>query len=157
TPLVYERPTVRMPAAGAVGLAVAAVRVRSDVVPVLRDRLDVGVGVRVEVLARLALVPPALDDVPVVRDHARLAEELAVFVEVHPPRVAGALGEHLKNVPGRVVAPDAGVDRHSLLIRRARLAHLRVREDAVAAVEPAVRPPAERVERLVRVLIAPAV
>ena len=34
---------------------------------------------------------------------------------------------------------------------------LRVREDAVAAVEPAVGAPDEGVERFVRVLVAPAV
>ena len=68
-----------------------------------------------------------------------------------------AVGEHLEDVPRRMIAPDAGVDRDAVLVRRARLADARVREDAVAAVEPAVRPPDERVERLVRVLVAPAV
>src|SRR5207248_144557 len=57
----------------------------------------------------------------------------------------------------RVVAPDAGVDRRALLFRRAGLADERVREDAVTAVEPAVRPPAKGVERLVRILVVPAV
>ena len=37
------------------------------------------------------------------------------------------------------------------------LADARVREDAVAAVEPAVRSPDEAVERLVRIVLAPAV
>jgi hypothetical protein len=67
------------------------------------------------------------------------------------------VGEHLELVPHRVIPPDAGVDRHALLVGRARLADAAVREDAVAAVEPAVGPPDEAVERLVRVLIAPAV
>ena len=57
----------------------------------------------------------------------------------------------------RVIAPDAGVERRALVVGRARLADVRVREHAVAAVEPAVRAPGERVERLVRVLVAPAV
>ena len=43
------------------------------------------------------------------------------------------------------------------VFRRAGLADVRMREDAVAAVEPAVGSPDERVERLVRVLVAPAV
>ena len=56
-----------------------------------------------------------------------------------------------------MIAPDAGVERHALVVGRAGLADLRVREDAVAAVEPAVRSPGEGVQRLVRVLVAPAV
>ena len=65
-------------------------------------------------------------------------------VEVEPPRVARAVGEDLEDVLRRMVAPDAGVDRRAVLVRRARLADAAVREDAVAAVEPAVRPPDER-------------
>ncbi len=45
-----------MAAAGRVGAVVAAVRIGADEVPVLGDRLDVVVGVRVEVLAGLPLV-----------------------------------------------------------------------------------------------------
>src|SRR5206468_2259646 len=57
----------------------------------------------------------------------------------------------------RMIAPDAGVDGSALLFRRARLADERVREDAVAAVQPAIGAPDEGVERLVRVLVAPAI
>ena len=144
-------------AAGAVGAVVAAVRVGADVVAVVGDRLDVVVGVRVEVRARLPLVAAALDDVVAVRDDAGLDERLAVLVEVEAPGVARAVGEDLEVVPRRVIAPDAGVDRRAVLVRRAGLADLRVGEDAVAAVEPAVRAPGEGVQRLVRVLVAPAV
>ena len=45
----------------------------------------------------------------------------------------------------------------ALRVGRAGLADVRVGEDAVGAVEPAVGAPGERVERLVRVLVAPAV
>ena len=92
-----------------------------------------------------------------MRDDAGFDEGLAVLVEVEAPGVAGAVGEDLEDVPGRMIAPDAGVDRHALVVRRARLADARMREDAVAAVEPAVRAPGEGVQRLVRVLVAPAV
>ena len=47
--------------------------------------------------------------------------------------------------------------RLALVVGRAGLADVRVREHAVAAVEPAVGSPDERVQRLVRVLAAPAV
>ena len=84
-------------------------------------------------------------------------ERLAVLVEIEAPGIARAVGEDFEDVPGRMIAPDAGVDRRAVLVRRAGLADARMREDAVAAVEPAVGAPGEGVERLVRVLIAPAV
>ena len=121
------------------------------------DGLDVVVRVGIEMLAGLALVAAALDDVVKMRDDAGGDEHLAARVEVDAPGVAGAVGEDLEDVPRRVVAPDAGVDRHALVVRRARLADARVGEDAVAAVEPAVGAPDEGVERLVGVLLAPAV
>ena len=132
-------------------------RVVAHVVPVVGDRLDVVVRVRVEVRAGLPLVAAALNDVVQVRDDAGRAERLAVVVEVDAPRVARALGEDFELVPRRMIAPDAGVERHALVVGRARLADARVREHAVAAVEPAVRAPDEGVERLVRVLVGPAV
>src|SRR5581483_847437 len=65
--------------------------------------------------------------------------------------------ENLEDMPGRMVAPDAGIDRDTLLVGRAGLADARMGEDTVAAVQPAIRSPAEGVERLVRVLVVPAV
>ena len=121
------------------------------------DRLDVVEGVRIEVLAGLPLVAGARNHVIQVRDDAGGRERVAVVVEVEAPRIAGALGEDLEGLPGRVIAPDRAVELLTLGIRRSRLADVRVREDAVAAVEPAVGAPREGVERLVGVLIAPAV
>ena len=155
--LVAHEARVGVPAAGAVAAAVAAVRRRPDVVPVVRDGLDVVERVRVEVRAALPAVPAALDHVPHVRDDARFDEEVAVRVVVQPPRVRRAVREHLERVPRRVVAPHARVDRRALVVRRVRPADFRVREDAVTAVEPAVRPPDEAVQRLVRVLVTPTV
>src|SRR5207244_13602619 len=85
------------------------------------------------------------------------AEDVAVVVEVHAPRVAGAVREHFELLLLRVIPPDARVDGNALFVGRARLAAARVREHAVAAVQPAVRPPDARVERLVRVVVTPAV
>ncbi len=73
------------------------------------------------------------------------------------PGVARAVGEDLEGVPGRVIAPDPGVDRDALGVGRPGLADLRVGEHAVAAVQPAIGAPGERVQGLVRVLIPPAV
>ena len=80
-----------------------------------------------------------------------------MLVEVEPPRVTGPVGKHFEHVPGRMIAPDAGVERDATVVGGAGLADARVGEDAVAAVEPAVGAPGEAVERLVRVVLAPAV
>ena len=140
---VDHRAGVGVAAAGGVGAAVAAVRVGAQVMPVVGDGLDVVVGVGIEVLARLPLVAAALDHVIKVRDDAGRDEHLAAGVEVDAPGVAGAVGEDLEDVPRRVIAPDAGVDRRALGVGRAGLADARVGEDAVAAVEPAVGAPGE--------------
>ena len=86
----------------------------ADVVPMVGDRLNVGVGVRIEVLARLPLVSGALNHVIQVRNDARRAERLAVVVEIDAPRIARAFGEDFELVPRRVIPPDARVDRHAL-------------------------------------------
>ena len=69
---VDHRAGVGVAAAGRIRSAVAGVRpLVADLVHVVGDRLDVVVGVRVEVLAGLPLVSRALDDVVEVRDDAR--------------------------------------------------------------------------------------
>ena len=170
---------VRVTAARRVGARIAAVRCRAEEVPVVGDGLDVVVDEGVDgllarlgevlrevvrrdalrlrdrrrvVLAGLTMVTPALHHVEQVRDHARLDEELPVFVEVQAPRIARALGEDLEAFLHRLIAPHAGVHELPLRVRRADDLDVRVREDAVAAVEPAVRPPCESVKHLVRVL-----
>ena len=74
------------------------------------DRLDVVVGVGIEVLPGLPLIPAALNHVIQVRNHAGGEEGLAVVVEIDAPGIAGAVGEDFEFVPRRVIAPDAGVD-----------------------------------------------
>ncbi len=71
-----------MAAAGLGGTAVARVRVGAEPVSVVGDRLDVVVGVGVEVRPGLPLVAGALDDVVQVRDDAGRQDRLAAVVEV---------------------------------------------------------------------------
>ena len=155
---VDHRAGVSVAAAGRIRSAVAGVRpVLADPVHVVGHRLDVVEDVGVEVPARLPLVACAGNHVVEVLDHAGGREGVAVVVEVESPRIARALGEHLEGPRRRVIAPDRPVQPLALGVRSAGLADVRVREDAVRAVEPAVRTPREGVEHLVRVLIAPAV
>ena len=108
-------------------------------------------GVDGEMLAALPLQARALNHVPEVRDHAHLREELSVLVEVDAPRIAAAFGEDLEDVARRMVTPHARIHPLTLLGGRAGPAHVRRTKHPVTAVEPAVRPPGEGVERLVRV------
>ena len=157
-PEIDHRAGVGVAASGRARAAVGGMRpLLAHPVAVIGDGLDVVVGVRIEVLVRLPLVPSALDDVVQVLDDAGGREGVAVVVEVEPPRIARALGESFEDVPGRVIAPDPAVERRAVGVRRAGLADLRVREHAVGAVQPAVRSPSKRVQRLVRVLVAPSV
>src|SRR5205085_8151192 len=89
------------------------------------------------------------DDVPEMLDDAVGNECLAVIVEVDAPGVGCAMRDDFEDLPRRVVPPDAAVEEYAVLFGRPRLADLRARLDAIAAVEPAVRPPGEGVEDVV--------
>src|SRR5579871_5661351 len=56
-----------------------------------------------------------------------------------------------------MIPPDAARHDGALGIRRVGLADVRKREHTVAAVKPAVRTPRERIQRLMRVLVTPAI
>ena len=62
-------------------------------------------------LARLAFVAAALNDVIQVRNHAGRDKCLPMVVEIDAPRIARPLGEDLERMLRGVIAPDAGVDR----------------------------------------------
>src|SRR5207245_2550542 len=110
----------------------------AQVVQMVGNGRDVGIGEGIEMAPCLPIVARALDDVKHVRNDASRGKGLAVIVEIDSPGITGPLGENLELVPERMIAPDAGIDGNPLVRRRPRLADLRVREDAVATVEPAV-------------------
>ena len=56
-----------------------------------------------------------------------------------------------------MVSPPAGVKLDPLLIGRAGLANVGMRENAVAAIEPAIWPPDEAIQRLMAVVHPPAI
>ncbi len=90
----HEDPSVLRGGKG-IGLVDACAAVRRTV-PMVGDGLDVAVDVRVEVLASLALVDAAGDDVQEVRDHAGADDELTLGVVVDAPGVAEAVGHDLE-------------------------------------------------------------
>src|SRR5205823_6941976 len=114
--------------------------------------------IEVEMLAALPLEASALNHVPEMRDHARLDETLAVFIEVNAPRIARAFCKHFENMLGGMIPPHAGVHALAFFLRRAGFADERRAKHAVATVEPAIGSPGEGVQRFVRVgVVIPAV
>ena len=96
----------------------------------------------------MADVSAARDHVEGVGDHAAGEKRLAVRVEIETPGIAGAVGKEVELLVADVIAPDRGVHLH--------VADFAAREYAVQPVQPAVRPPLERIERLMRILAAEA-
>src|SRR5262249_32149897 len=84
-------------------------------------------------------------------------EHFAAGVEIEAPGIGRAPGEDFEDLLGRMIAPDAAVEGNSLVVGRSRLADFRRGQDAVATIEPTVRPPDERVEDVVLRVQAPAV
>src|SRR4051812_5971225 len=79
--LIDHAAGVSVPAAERVGLAaVVVVPLIARVMAVVGDRLDVVVGVRIEMLPRLPLIAPARNDVKDVRDDAGRREKVAVLI-----------------------------------------------------------------------------
>ena len=95
--------------------------------------------------------------VPQVFDDAVGDEHLAVIVEVEPERVGGAPGHRLELAARGMIAPHAAVHGRAILLRRARLAHLRSGGDAVAAVQPPIGTPRQAVEHVVLAGHVPAI
>ncbi len=84
-------------------------------------------------------------------------EQVAHRVEIQAPLIAAAVSEDFEFVPHGMIAPHASAQFLPLRIRGAGLADQRVREHALAPIEPTVHAPRETVECLVRVLKAPPI
>ena len=92
--------------------------------------------------AALRIMQPA-------RTPVRAGENAALAIELQTVSIPAALGENLERTRDGMVAPDRLAEKfHALHIRRA--------SAPVRAVEPAVRPPCERVRAAVRVFEAEA-
>ncbi len=104
---------------------------------------------RIVVFAVHPLVMGARDGVPQMADHGVDEEQLARFVPIHAPGVCCAAADDLEDLPRGMVAPDAAVDLRAFGRQRARNADVRIGLNAVPAVKPAVRPPAQAVGDIV--------
>src|SRR2546430_17735340 len=97
----------------------------------------------IEMLAALAFEASGLNHVPQMRNHARLDETLAVFIEVNAPRIARTFCKHFENMLGGMIPPHAGVHALAFFLRRAGFADERRAKHAVTTIEPAIGSPGE--------------
>ena len=98
------------------------------------------------------------DDVKEVRDHAVGDERLAQVVEVESPGIGGAVGDRLEDCAGRMIPPDAAVDRAPALDRACPAC--RPREFDMMPLQPQSQPSGphfKSVEHVVLCLRIPAV
>ena len=129
----------------------------ADVMCVISNCGDVFIGIGVEVLTTLSLVSCSLNHMPQVRNHTGCDEGLTPVIEVHTPRIAGAIHEGFKDVLLWMIAPNRGVQRQAGVVCSPWAPDFRVREDAMAAVQPAVRSPDECIQCFMSVLPAKTV
>src|SRR5690606_12126930 len=135
---VAHQTTVGMSTACRIALVVAAVRGGPQVMEVIGNRTDVGIGVRVEVRPGLSQVPAILNDVKTMGDHAGFDKQLPLSIVIESPGIAGAPCEDFKLMTNGMIAPDAGIDFGAVFLGRAGLANLAVGEHAMASIEPAI-------------------
>ena len=138
---VNHRSTMRMPAPGGIRFVIAAVGIGTQIVSVVGNGRNVGVGVRVEVRTSLALVTGARHNMECVWNHTRLNERFTPAVEIEAPRVGGSVRHHIKHVTGRVVAPDPGIDSRALVVWGSRFTNAAMGENTMTTPQPAIGPP----------------
>ena len=157
--IVDAKPTMGMAPASFITHSIATMGIRSNEMLVVGNCFDVGVNIRIEVPKRIGLaqIIRALNDVPEVRNDAGLGKPFSLRIVVESPGVGGAMGENVEFLLQRMISPVGTIELRPLVCRRSRSADNGMGEDAVAAVEPAVRSPVKRIQRFMRVLIAPAI
>src|SRR6185436_4636111 len=168
--LIHHHARVRVAAADRAAAGVAGVRTFvAGVMQMVGNGLDVIVNVGInylsaltvagdasrffgvdgKMLAALAIVATTLNHVEEVGDDTRFNPALAVFIKIHAPRIARAFGKNFEDVLCWMIAPDTGVHPLTLFLGRAGFANVRRAENAVTAIEPAVRSPRKSVQRFV--------
>ena len=90
-------------------------------------------------------------------EYACMDESFAFFVPVEAPGVHGAIRQDFESLFHRMVAPDRTAEGLAILFRGSRFSDVRGFLDAMSAVEPAVGPPFQAVEKIVFRFSGPAV
>ena len=85
--------------------------------PMIGDGLDVIEDVRIDVAAALTVIDAAGDDMREMRDHAGGYEDLAVVIEVDPPRIAEAVPDDFKAILRGMIPPNTTINVVTLKVR----------------------------------------
>src|SRR5687767_4205771 len=120
---------MRVTAPSGIGTAIGGVwPLVARVMKMIGDGFDFAIRVRIERGTGLPFVTGAVDHVEEMRNDAGFNMGLTIFVEVDAPGIAGAFGENFKDLAGRMITENSGVDAGAVLVRGARLADVRVCE-----------------------------
>src|SRR6185295_13300441 len=88
------RAVMRVSAAGIVAAqAIFVVPLIANIMPVIGDRHDLAVRIRIGILSRLPVVQSTRYDVIQMRNYACRNERAAIVIPIYAPLVASALGE----------------------------------------------------------------
>src|SRR5690606_32260624 len=85
----------------------------ADPMHVISNCLNIVIGIRIKMVSALPMISCSLNNMEQVRNDAYRNERLTDIVEINAPWVTAAVCKHLKNVPRRVITPNAGIDRLS--------------------------------------------
>src|SRR3546814_15759556 len=71
----------------------------------------------------------------------RSSDLMTIIVEGEAPGITCAVGEYVKYMTRRMIAPYTSVQADAFIVRSSRFAYARMGEHAMVAVQPAVRSP----------------
>src|SRR4030095_4044082 len=89
------------------------------------------------------------DEMPKMPGDGVDEKALAIGIPIMPPRIRGAIGEHLHNFTLGMKPPQPALDRHTELLRRARHPEPPRARMTAATVKPALRSPAQTIRKVV--------
>src|SRR3546814_21017819 len=84
----------------------------------------------------------------------RSSDLMTIIVEGEAPGITCAVGEYVKYMTRRMIAPYTSVQADEFIVRSSRFAYARMVEHAMVAVQPAVRSPFKGSKRFMRILVA---
>src|SRR5680860_64377 len=113
----------------------------SQIMHVVGNGLDIIIGIGIEMLPPLSLIPRPLNDMVHMGNNANGDKGMSIVVKIYSPRVTGTFGKDLELMSGRMVAPYRGIQLRTLFIGGTRFSDIGIREHAVYPIEPTIRAP----------------
>src|SRR5690606_38888218 len=86
------------------------------IVDMIRNGLDIIIGIRIKMFATLALISGPLDNMEHMWNYTNGNKRMSIIIEIYPPWVTSALGKDLKFMSCRMIPPYAGIQFGPLVI-----------------------------------------